>query len=354
MRDSGPARAESAGAGRLRAVGGTRKHERRRRAPDAGERRKGPILTGGALSRTVGRVSASAQFATARARLARIPAPGLVCGGIVSVQVGAAIAKGLFTLIPPTTLVWLRLTTSALVFLIVVRPRVRGHSGRDWWVVVGFGLALALMNFSIYQSFARIPLGVAVTLEFLGPLTVAVVSSRRPLDLAWVLLAAAGVALLGFNPHGLTAAGVALALLAAACWACYILLSAETGRRWPGISGLALASLVGTIGLSVPAVLDAGSRLASPRVLLLGLAVGVLSSVIPYSLELTALRRIRPGTFAILMSLEPAAAALAAWVVLGETLSSSQWLAVACVVAASVGAARFTTERRRTAQPSPD
>ena len=282
----------------------------------------------------------SGGIATGRARLSRIPAPGLICGGIVSVQLGAAIAKGLFPLVPPTTMVWLRLASSALIFLIIVRPDPRGHSRRDWLVVLGFGLALSVMNWSIYQSFARIPLGVAVTLEFLGPLTIAVVSSRRPRDLIWVLLAGVGVVLLGFTPRGLTVAGVVFALLAAAGWGAYILLSAATGRRWSGISGLALASLVGSVVLAVPAVSEAGSRLASPTVLLLGVGVGVLSSVIPYSLELSALRRIRPGTFAILMSLEPAAAALAGLIVLGELLSLTQWLAVACVVLASIGASR--------------
>ncbi len=284
-------------------------------------------------------------------RLDAVPAPWLVCGGIISVQLGAAIAKGLFPLVPPTAMVWLRLLSSALIFLVAVRPDPRGRSRRDWLVVIGFGVALTTMNWSIYQAFARIPLGVAVTLEFLGPLTLAVVSSRRLNDVVWVLLAGAGVALLGFTPNGLTLAGVLLALLAAAAWAAYILLSAETGRRWSGISGLALASLIGSLGLATPAVLDAGARLLDPKVLLLGLAVGVLSSVIPYSLELTALRRIRPGTFAILMSLEPAAAALAALVVLGELLRPTQWLAVLCVVAASIGASR--TAKNPPAEPAP-
>lgn len=286
----------------------------------------------------------SGGVAAGRARLSRIPASGLVCGGILSVQLGAVIAKGLFPLVPPTAMVWLRLVSSAVIFLIVVRPDPRRRTGRDWLVVLGFGVALTVMNFSIYQSFARIPLGVAVTLEFLGPLMLAVVSSRRASDVIWVLLAGAGVALLGFTPRGLTVAGVLFALLAGAAWVAYILLSAETGRRWSGISGLALASLIGSFVLATPAVLDAGSRLLSPTVLLLGVGVGVLSSVIPYSLELTALRRISAGTFAILMSLEPAAAALAALIVLHELLSLAQWLSVACVVAASVGAS-FTAAR---------
>jgi inner membrane transporter RhtA len=237
------------------------------------------------------------------------------------------------------------------VLLVVARPRLRGRSRRDWFVALAFGVALMVMNWAIYQSFARIPLGIAVTIEFLGPLAVAVIGSRRPRDLLWVALAGAGVALLGFSPASLTWAGVAFALLAGLSWACYILLSAQTGRRWPGISGLALASLVGAVVLAPPAILEAGSTLLEPQVLLLGLAVGLLSSVIPYSLELIALRRIPPRVFGILMSLEPAVAALAAILLLREFLTPVQWVAMGCVVAASVGATR-TAEPMR--QPAPD
>jgi inner membrane transporter RhtA len=270
----------------------------------------------------------------------RIPAVWLVISGIVSVQFGAAIAKDLFTVIPPTAMVWLRLITSAIVLLIMARPRLSGHSNRDWLIVLGFGVNMMTMNWAIYQSFARIPLGIAVTIEFLGPLTVAVIGSRRLTDLIWVLLAGAGVALLGVSKTTLNLAGVAFALLAAIGWACYILLSAQTGLRWPGLTGLAIASVVGAIALAPPAVVEAGSRLLDPTVLILGVAVGMLSSVIPYSFELTALRRIPPRVFSILMSLEPAAAALAAMIVLGEFLTLIQWLAMACVVIASIGATR--------------
>lgn len=272
--------------------------------------------------------------------LQRIPAVWLVIGGILSVQFGAAIAKHLFPLVPPTAMVWLRLATSTVIFFVAVRPRLRGHSRDDWLVVLGFGVSLVTMNWAIYQSFARIPLGVAVTIEFLGPLTVAVAGSRRPRDLIWVGLAGAGVGLLGLSHGNLTVPGVAFALLAGLGWACYILLSARTGRRWAGISGLAVASTVGAVALAGPAVALAGARLLDPVVLLLGLAVGLLSSVIPYSLELTALRRIPPRLFGILMSLEPAAAALAAMLLLREFLSWTQWLALVCVVVASVGATR--------------
>jgi inner membrane transporter RhtA len=281
----------------------------------------------------------------------RIPAVWLVISGIISVQVGAAIAKDLFDLVPPTAMVWLRLITSAVILLLVARPRWTGHSGRDWLIVLGFGVSLMTMNWAIYQSFARIPLGIAVTIEFLGPLTLAVTGSRRLVDLIWVALAGMGVALLGLSRSTLTLAGVGFALLAAVAWACYILLSAQTGRRWPGISGIAIASVVGAIALAPPAILEAGSVMLDSTVLALGVAVGLLSSVIPYSFELIALRRIPPRVFSILMSLEPAAAALAAMIVLGEFLSLVQWLAMACVVIASIGATRTSSTLD---QPAPD
>jgi inner membrane transporter RhtA len=281
----------------------------------------------------------------------RIPAVWLVISGIISVQFGAAIAKDLFQLIPPTAMVWLRLLTSAVILLIMARPRLRGQVRRDWLIVLGFGVSLMTMNWAIYQSFARIPLGIAVTIEFLGPLSVAVISSRRLTDLIWVLLAGAGVALLGVSKATLSLAGIAFALLAALGWASYILLSAQTGRRWPGLTGLALASMVGAIALAPPAIIEAGNRILSPTVLALGVAVGLLSSVIPYSFELMALRRIPARVFSILMSLEPAAAAIAAMLVLGEFLNLIQWLAMACVVIASIGATRTSTTLD---QPAPD
>lgn len=264
----------------------------------------------------------------------------LVLVGIASVQLGAGFAKSLFDEVDPTTIVWLRLATSMLVLVAVLRPQLRGRSREDWLVVLAFGASLALMNWAIYQSFARIPLGVAVTIEFIGPLTLAVLGSRRPRDLAWVVLAAVGVLLLGFDRDDLDAAGVAFALLAGAAWAAYILLSARTGRHWEGLDGLAVASVVAALMLTPFAVGIGGEDLLDPRILLIGAAVGLLSSVIPYSCELVALRSLSPGVFGILMSLEPAAAALAGIVVLGELLGPAQYAAVACVIAASVGATR--------------
>jgi inner membrane transporter RhtA len=270
----------------------------------------------------------------------RVSPVWLVLVGILSVQFGAAVAKDLFDEVDPTAMVWLRLVTSAVVLAALARPVVRGRSREDWLVAAGFGLSLCLMNWAIYQSFARIPLGVAVTIEFVGPLALAVLGSRRPLDAVWVLLAAVGVGLLGLDPGHITAAGVMFALLAGAAWAAYILLSASTGARWPGLDGLAVASVVATLVLTPFAVGREGGDLLDGRILALGAAVGLLSSVIPYSLELVALRSLRPAVFGILMSLEPAAAALAGVIVLGEFLTPVQLVAMACVVAASIGATR--------------
>jgi inner membrane transporter RhtA len=282
-----------------------------------------------------------------------VPSPiWLVLIGILSVQFGAGVAKDLFDDAHPTTIVWVRLAASALVLALVARPAVRGRSREDWLVVLAFGATLGLMNWAIYQAFARIPLGIAVTIEFVGPLTLAVLGSRRVRDLLWVGLAAVGVLLLGLERADLTVAGVLFALLAGAAWASYILLSAQTGQRWPGFDGLTMASVIATV-LLVPLLLGAGgaSSLGDQKVLLLGALVGLLSSVIPYTCELVALRSLRPSVFSVLMSLEPAAAALAGLVVLRELLSPVQLLAMACVVVASIGATRSGAT---IAEPVPD
>lgn len=288
---------------------------------------------------------------------ARGPALGtaiaLVLVGIGSVQFGAGIAKTLFDEVSPTAIVWLRLAASGLILLGLARPRLRGRSRDDWLTVVGFGLSLGLMNFAIYQSFARIPIGVAVTIEFVGPLLIAAFGFRRPRDLGWVVLAAVGVVLLGAERSSLDVAGVCWALAAGAAWGCYILLSARTGRRWEGLDGLAVGSVVGVLAIT-PALLvaDTGGML-DPRILLVGAAVGLLSSVIPYSAEMIALRTLPAAAFGVLMSLEPAAAALAGLLVVGEELHGLQWLAIGCVVAASIGATRATAGSR-VAVPAPD
>ena len=264
----------------------------------------------------------------------------LVLIGMLSVQFGAAVSKGLFGEIPPVGMVMLRLATSSLILLALARPRLGGRTAADWRPVLALGVALGAMNWAFYESFARIPLGVAVAIEFVGPLVVAAVGRRHPRDLVWVGLAALGVVLFGAGPTKVDALGFGLALLAGGCWALYIVSTAATGRRWAGVEGLAVASTVATLAIAPFAVATAGARLLEPRLLALGALVGVLSSVIPYSLEMSALRTLPPRVFGILMSLEPAIAALVAVFLLREWLNPLQLVAMACVTAASVGAAR--------------
>jgi inner membrane transporter RhtA len=290
-----------------------------------------------------------------------------VFGGIVSVQLGAGIAGRLFTELGPAGVTGLRLWWSGLIVAVAGgRPAVRAlravaadHAWRDLAIAIAFGVVLGVMNFSIYQSFARIPLGVAVTIEFLGPLAVAVASSRRRLDIVWIVLAAAGVLLLTQGGTGLAAsagrgavragpvlglstqaAGVAFGLIAAACWAAYILLSRATGRRFSGSSGLVIAMVVAAVLVTGPAIATAGPALARPGLIGAGLAIGLLSSVIPYRLELEVLRRVPARVFGIWMSLEPAVAALVGLALLAEALLARQWLGIALVVVACAGAAR--------------
>ena len=269
----------------------------------------------------------------------------LVLIGIMSVQFGAAVSKDQFDQIPPVGMVMLRLVTSSLILLAIARPRLGGRTVRDWRPVLALGLALGAMNWAFYESFARIPLGVAVTIEFIGPLTIAAIGSRRPRDLVWVGLAALGIAIFGAGPTKVDALGFGLALVAGGCWALYIVSTAATGRRWAGVEGLAVASTVATLAIAPFAVATAGARLLEPRLLALGALVSLLSSVIPYSLEMAALRTLPPRVFGILMSLEPAAAALVAAVLLREWLTPPQLLAMACVTAASLGATRMTPAR---------
>ncbi|WP_438387749.1 EamA family transporter [Actinopolyspora saharensis] len=268
-----------------------------------------------------------------------VPPPMLVVTGMISLQVGAAFAKQLFALAGPFGVSAVRLTFAALVLLLVWRPSPR-MDRRTFLVVAGYGAVLAGMNASIYQAFERIPLGVAVTIEFLGPLSVAVFGSRRKLDVVWAVLAALGVLLLSRVEGGLDPVGVGCALLAAAFWGGYIIMGAKLGDRTTGGGGLAVGMAVGAVLVLPFGVLESNTALLSPEVLAMGLVVALMSSVVPYSMELEALRRIPARVFGVLMSLEPAVAALAGLIVLREGLSALQWLAVGCVVVASVGATR--------------
>jgi inner membrane transporter RhtA len=276
---------------------------------------------------------------TARERAVPLPAIALTFGSILSIQVGAAIAKGLFPLLGPGGTVFLRVFLASIVLLALWRPNVRGHSRRDYLLLAAFGLSLAGMNGGFYAALERIPLGVAVTLEFIGPLAVALAMSRRPRDLAIVALAATGVILLSpIGSQRIDALGAAIALVAGGFWAAYIVLAARMGRAFPGGGGLALAMAVAGIAL-LPYGLTAGERLISPQGIAVGLGVALLSSAIPYSLEMEALRRLPPRVFSILLSLEPAVAALAGLVILGEGLIAREVIAIGLVVTASVAAA---------------
>jgi inner membrane transporter RhtA len=274
-----------------------------------------------------------------------VPAPVLVVGAIASVQSGATIAIKLFPTVGPGGAVFLRLAIAAVVLAGFVRPSFRGFSRADLGLMVAFGLVLAAMNASFYLALDRIPLGVGVTIEFLGPLAVAVAGSRRLVDALWVLLAAGGVVLLARGGGHLSTAGVLYAAVAAAFWAGYILLSQRVGRAVPGLSGLAVALVVGAILTAPYGLLAGGTALARPGVLAKGVAVALLSSVVPYSFELLALRRLRAATFGVLMSLEPAMAALTGLLFLGQHLRDREWLALGCVMVASVGATAATRAR---------
>ncbi len=271
--------------------------------------------------------------------LARAPSGGLVMGGIASVQVGGALAVHLFAWVGPSGAFLLRMATAALVLLVTSPPRMRGRALRGLPVAVVFGLVLAAMTLCFYNALHRIPLGIAVALEFVGPLTVAVAGSRRPLDLAWVALAIGGIVALthgGLEP--VSGLGVFFALLAGALWGCYILLSARVGRAFERGAGLTVALCVASLVALPVGVASAGSHLIEPRSLALGAAVGICSSAIPFSFEMEALRRIAASVFGVLMSLEPAMAALTGFLILGQQLSAKAVLGIALVVAASAGA----------------
>ncbi len=271
----------------------------------------------------------------------RVPPLALVLAAILSIQFGAAFATTLFDDLGAAGVSLLRLGFAAIVLLAVWRPRPSEHAPADLRLAAAFGLVLGFMNLTFYEALDRIPLGVAVTLEFIGPLGVAVVTSRRALDGVWVVLAALGIVLLA-DPGGgsVDGVGVAFALTAGVLWFCYILLAARAGQRFTGGTGLALAMAVAALVPLVPGVLAGGAALLRPELLAVGLVVALLTSVIPYTLETESLRRLPAGVFGVLMSLEPAVAAVAGLVVLGQRLVARELVAIALVVAASAGATR--------------
>ncbi|GAA4683955.1 EamA family transporter [Pseudonocardia yuanmonensis] len=289
----------------------------------------------------------AARPTTHTTRPARRTAIGLVVGGEFSMQFGAALAALLFARLGATGTVGLRLGISALVLLLVCRPRLRGRTRGDLLTVLGYGLALGGMNICFYEAIARIPLGAAVTLEVLGPLALSVLTGRGLLSALWAALALAGVALLGEDGFtgGLDLVGVGFALLAGVLWACYIVLAQRAGGSFAKLDGLALALGVSAVVALPLGVAGAGAALLDPVALGLGAAVAVLSSLLPYSLELLALRSVPASTFAVVMSLSPAVAALAGALVLGQTLSPLGAVAIGLVVAAGAGAVRWGGRR---------
>jgi inner membrane transporter RhtA len=278
-----------------------------------------------------------------------VPAPLYALGAIASVQVGATVARQLFPSLGPTGTVFLRVGFAALILLAIARPGRPRLAGAQWRAVLLFGLIIAGMNLCFYQSIARIPLGIAVTIEFLGPLGVAIAGSRKLLDFAWALMAAAGVALLSLTGGSVTPLGVIFALGAAVGWASYIVLGQRVGRLVAGPDGLAIALAVGGLALAPFGIAAAGTHLLDLRNLGLGLVVAILSSAVPFSLEFAALRRLSSQLFGILMSLEPAMGAAAGFVFLGQRLSLRDLVAIALVTVAS-GGATLTAARR----PTPD
>ncbi|GAA3638162.1 EamA family transporter [Microbacterium awajiense] len=286
-------------------------------------------------------------------RAGTAPAVLLVVVGLACQEIGASFAVLLFPQVGPLGMVMLRLVFSAVILLAIARPSVRGRSRSDWTGVLLFGLVLVVMNGLFYLALERLPLGVTVTIEVLGPLTLSIIASRRASAWLWAGLALGGVAALGGGGwERLDPLGVLFALGAAASWAGYILASARVGRAFAKLDGLALAMAAGAL-LSLPfGIADAGSALLRLDLIAIGAAVAVLSSTIPYAFELIALRRLPAAAFAILMSLAPATAAIAGFVLLGQHLSWLEVVGIALVIAASIGAVRSSSRAaRETAEP---
>lgn len=280
------------------------------------------------------------------ARSTSMTAIGLVVVGLCCQEVGASLAVVLFPQVGPLGMVMLRLVFSALILGLIARPSWRGRTRAAWVGVIQLGLALAVMNGFFYLALERLPLGVTVTIEVLGPLTLSIIASRRASAWIWAGLALVGVLALGGGGFDrLDLLGVVFALGAAVTWALYILASAKVGAAFPKLDGLAFAMAVGAV-VSLPfGIADAGSALLRLDLVALGAAVALLSSTIPYALELIALRRLPAAAFAILMALAPATAALAGFLLLGQHLTTLELVGIALVIVASVGAVRSAGRR---------
>jgi inner membrane transporter RhtA len=270
----------------------------------------------------------------------RASAVGLVLAAACSVQGGAAVAKSLFPQLGPPGVVFLRLAFGSAALWAIARPQLRKRPRADLRLLGALGIVLVSMNITFYEALDRVPLGIAVTVEFLGPLAVAVLGSRRAVDLVWVALAGGGVALLaqgrGESVH---AVGIVLAATAGFFWALYILLSVRVGQRFAGAGGLAPAMALGALLMAPWGIYSAGHHLRDAQVVGAAVGVGLLSSALPWSLELEALRRLPAHVFSVVLSLAPAVAALAGLLFLHEHLRPRAWVAIALVVGASAGAA---------------
>lgn len=278
----------------------------------------------------------------------KVPAQVLALLAIISVQMGAAVGKGLFSAIGPLGTTFLRLGFAAVLLLLLWRPRVRGLTRAQYINVLLFGVVLAGMNGAFYSAIHYIPLGIAVTLEFVGPLGLALAQSRRMKDVVWALLAVVGILLLAPLGQGtVNLLGAGLAILAGIFWAGYILCSARVGRSFTGGRGLALAVAVATVVIAPLGISSGGAALLSPRVLLTGVGIAILSSVIPFSLEMEALRRLPSRVFGVLMSIEPAVATLIGFLVLREAIGLREILAIALIVSASVGVSLDATTQHQ-------
>jgi inner membrane transporter RhtA len=279
-------------------------------------------------------------------RSQRASAVLLVLGAATSVQGGASVAKSLFPELGPPGVVFLRLLFGSIALWAIARPELRGRPRRELRLVAALGVVLVSMNVSFYESIDRLPLGIAVTVEFLGPLAVAILGSRRRIDFVWIALAGLGVALLA-NGGGRSVhtTGLMLAALAGLFWALYIFLSVPIGKAYPGASGLAPAMVLGAVLIAPWGIISAGHHLREPQLVGAAVGVGLLSSALPWSLELEALRRLPTHVFGVVLSLEPAVAALAGFVLLHEHLRLRAWLAIGLVVSASAGAAREVRRR---------
>ena len=274
--------------------------------------------------------------------LGRIPPLTLVFGSIISVQFGAAISVTIFDEVGVAGSTLLRLAFASLFLFLLSRPKVSQWSARQVKMAIAFGVTLAAMNLAFYSAIDILPVGIATTIEFIGPISIAAIFSRRLLDGLWVALAAAGVVLIAqpWSGGSLELEGVLMALLAAFFWAVYILIAQRAGEVFPDRDGLTIAMMIGTAIVFIPGVASGGAMLVTPQILLLGAVIGLLSSLIPYSFELEALRRMPTRVFGTLMSIEPAVAVLAGFIVLSQKPTLLELVAISLVVVASVGVTR--------------